>query len=161
MLALCAALAAAAAGAQPAEVPDLPFAAFFRQPVGPRGLEISPALRAADGKRVRLSGFMVAQEEALPGQFLFASNPVRMSEHADGDADDLPPTTVLVLLDAAQRERIVAHRDGLLGLTGRLAVGRHEDPLSGRVSWVRLQLDADALDERQLAELPPAAAHRH
>ncbi len=33
---------------------------FHRQPVGPRGLELSDHLRAADGRAVRIVGYMVA-----------------------------------------------------------------------------------------------------
>jgi hypothetical protein len=138
---------------------DLKFASFFKQPIGPRGLEMADALRAADGKRVRLVGYMVAQEEPLAGRFMLTPRPVRMSEHADGDADDLPPATVTVLLDAAQRDRIVAHQSGLVALTGLLTLGREEDS-AGRVSWVRLQLDPEALAADRLSAAP-AATHVH
>lgn len=138
---------------------DLKFASFFKQPIGPRGLEMADALRAADGKRVRLVGYMVAQEEPLAGRFMLTPRPVRMSEHADGDADDLPPATVTVLLDAAQRDRIVAHQSGLVALIGLLTLGREEDS-AGRVSWVRLQLDPEALAADRLSAAP-AATHAH
>lgn len=138
---------------------ELKFASFFKQPIGPRGLEIADALRAADGKRVRLVGYMVAQEEPLAGRFMLTPRPVRMSEHADGDADDLPPATVMVLLDAQQRDRIVAHQSGLVALTGLLTLGREEDS-AGRVSWVRLQLDVAALAANRLTGAP-AATHAH
>lgn len=118
---------------------ELRFGSFFRQPVGSRGLEIGDRLRAADGHRVRLVGYMVAQEQGLPGRFLLTPRPIRLSEHADGDADDLPPATVTVLLGPAQQGQVVTHQPGLIELTGRLALGRDEDA-SGRVSWVRLQL---------------------
>lgn len=123
---------------------ELPFSAFFRRPIGPRGLELSEALLQADGREMRLTGYMVSQESPQPGRFLLAAQPVRMSEDADGAADDLPPGTVTVLLDDSQRERIVAHQSGLLALTGRVSVGRAEEP-GGRVSWVRLQLSPQAL----------------
>jgi hypothetical protein len=132
-----------------ASVSELPFSSFFRRPIGPRGLELSDALLQADGRQVRLVGYMVSQETPQAGRFLLAPQPVRLSEDADGAADDLPPGTVTVLLDAAQRERIVAHQSGLLALSGRLAVGRAEEA-DGRVSWVRLQLAPQAL----AAELP-------
>lgn len=138
---LSAAAETADAGAAPME---LHFAGFFRQPIGPRGLELSEALRAADGREVRLSGYMVVQEEPQAGRFLLTPRPLRMSEHADGDADDLPPNTVTVLLDPTQRDRIVAAQSGRLTLIGRLAVGRAEDE-TGRVSWFRLQLGPEAL----------------
>jgi hypothetical protein len=140
LLALC----AGAAFAQ-AEAPiELPFSAFFRQPVGPRGLEFSDALRAADGRPVRLVGYVVVDEHAEPGRFLLAPRPLRRSEHADGPADDLPPSTVTVLLDASQRTRIVAAPPGPVALTGTLSVGREEDA-EGRVSWLRLHLAPQAL----------------
>jgi hypothetical protein len=143
-----------AAGDEPL---DLKFASFFQLPIGPRGLEIGDALRAADGRRVRLVGHMVAQEEPEPGRFLLTPRPVRMSEHADGQADDLPPATVTVLLHPSQHDRVVAHQPGLVSLTGRLAVGREEEA-SGRVSWVRLQLDPEALADSHLAATPNATA---
>ena len=161
-VALAVAMLAAPAWAQADDsvpVIDLKFASFFKQPVGPRGLEMAEALRAADGKRVRLVGYMVAQEEPLAGRFMLTPRPVRMSEHADGDADDLPPATVTVLLDSRQRDRIVVHQSGLVALTGRLMLGREEDA-TGRVSWVRLQLDPEALVADHLSAAP-AATHTH
>jgi hypothetical protein len=116
---------------------------FFRSPVGPAGLEITDTLRQSDGKNVRLMGYMVQQEIPTPGQFLLAPRPVQMSEHADGDADDLPPATVMVLLDVSQQDWAVPHVRGLVTVNGQLSVSRHEAS-DGRVSWVRLQLDPDA-----------------
>lgn len=139
-LALLPAVPALAQPASGGEPPDLRFSSFFRQPVGPRGLEASEALRAADGRRVRLVGYMVAQEAPTPGRFLLTPRPVHLSE----DADDLPPSVVTVLLDESQRGRVVAHQPGPVALVGRLQLGRQEDA-AGRVSWVRLVLDPDAL----------------
>lgn len=152
--ALCAAVALlplsmSGAHAEPAPadaVADLKFAQFFKSPIGPAGLELSDQLRAVDGRPVRLVGYMVAQEQARPGRFWLTPRPVRMSEHADGEADDLPAATVTVLLDPAQRDRLVAHRNGLVTLTGTLSIGRVEDE-TGRVSWIRLQLPTDALSD--------------
>jgi hypothetical protein len=121
---------------------DLAFASFFRQPIGPRGLEFSAALRAADGQRVRLVGHVVTREHSVAGRFLFAPRPVRLSEDADGDADDLPAATVTVVLPERLRERVVAPRPGPIAITGRLHVGRAEDA-SGHVSWLRLDLDPE------------------
>jgi hypothetical protein len=87
---------------------------------------------------------MVAREQPLAGRFLLTPRPVRLSEHADGEADDLPPATVTVLLDPSQGQRLVSQRTGPIALTGHMQVGRHEEA-DGRVSWFRLQLDADAL----------------
>jgi hypothetical protein len=151
-----AALASPSAEPSPAAAApmDLKFSQFFKSPIGPAGLELSDTLRAADGRPVRLAGYMVAQEQARPGRFWLTPRPVRMSEHADGEADDLPAATVTVLLDPAQRERLVAHRDGLVVLTGTLSIGRAEDE-TGRVSWIRLQLPPGALAAEAAAALPP------
>lgn len=143
-LALTLALSAALARPAVAEPAELGFGQFFKQPFGPRGVEPTPQLLAAQGQVVRLTGFMVQQEQPLPGRFLFAPRPVSMSEHADGDADDLPAQTVMVLLPAAQRERLIAHQSGPITLTGRLDWGPAEDE-TGRVSWLRLHLAPDAL----------------
>ena len=66
-----------------------------------------------------------------------------MSQHADGEADDLPPATVLVTLAPEQQDRMVAYTRGVMDVVGVLDVGRHEGA-DGRVSWVRLQLPADS-----------------
>jgi hypothetical protein len=134
------------ARAQTIEPIPIGFGNFFRYPVGQRGLELSDTLRGADGQRVVLRGYMVAQERPFAGRFLFTPRPVRLSEDADGDADDLPPATVTVLLDDSQRDRVVPHRDGLISLVGRLEVGRADDD-GGRVSWFRLVLDSNAVTD--------------
>jgi hypothetical protein len=100
---------------------------------------MSSVLRQANGKMVTLSGYMVQQEQPLIGQFLLTVRPVQMSEDADGEADDLPPTTVLVTLDPSQKDWVVPHVRGLMQVQGQLSVGRQETP-NGRVFWVQLHL---------------------
>lgn len=118
----------------------LSFKDFFQFPVGPRGLDIHPRLQQAHGRAVRLRGYMVQQDPGSQrGQFLFTPRPVQMSEHADGDADDLPPATVLVKLVPDQATWLVSHTPGLIELAGILSVGRQEAD-DGRVTWVQLQL---------------------
>lgn len=122
----------------------LRFSDFFKAPVGPLGLEVNPSLLHAAGKQVMLTGYMVQQENgSKPGQFFFTPRPVQMSEHADGDADDLPPATVLVKLAPEQAAWLVPHTRGLIQLQGMLLVGRQEAP-DGRVTWVQLQLNPEA-----------------
>jgi hypothetical protein len=125
-------------------VVELRLTDFFKRPVGPRGLELSESLKQADGGLVRLTGYMVAREDGTPGCFLIAPRPLRLSEHADGEADDLPPATVTVLLDPSQAARLVVHQTKPVTLLGRLHLGRSED-VGGRVSWFRLQLGPQAL----------------
>ena len=136
---------------------------FFQFPVGPKGLQISQEVLQAQGKKVSLQGYVVQQEVAAPGQFLLTPRPVQMSQHADGEADDLPPSTVLVLLTAEQREWMVAYTRGLVEVVGVLDVGRQEGS-DGRVSWVRLQLDSEATRRMNAAEFfsyRHALQHKH
>ena len=125
------------------QVTELRFRDFFRLPVGPTSLDISDTLRQANGQTVRLVGYMVQQESPIAGRFMLAPRPVQMSEHADGEAVELPPATVTVYLDPEQRDWAVPHVPGLVAVSGRLSVSRQEE-LAGRVSWVRLQLGPDS-----------------
>lgn len=136
---------------------ELQFRDFFKLPIGDKGLEISPALTQANGQLVTLTGYMVQQEVPDKGAFLLTPRPVQMSEHADGDADDLPPATVLVMLAPAQVGWVVPHVRGLLRITGMLSVGRKEDG-NGRVSWVQLRLAPEAAQGMSTFEL---ANHMH
>ena len=151
--------------ATPATVAQpLRFGDFFKFPVGPRGLELSPVLQQASGQQVLLTGYMVQQENgSQPGQFFFTPRPVQMSEHADGDADDLPPATVLVKLAAEQSNWVIPHTRGLVQLQGTLAVGRQEAS-DGRVTWVQLQLPPSAtrsMNPREWAGHLHGLQHRH
>jgi hypothetical protein len=64
-----------------------------------------------------------------------------MSEHADGEANDLPASAVSVWMPPAHRAESVRPTPGLMRLTGTLQVGRHEMD-DGRITWVRLMLEA-------------------
>ena len=142
---------------------ELRFRDFFSMPVGPEGLQLSDRLRSAYGQTVRLVGYMVKQERTQAGSFLLSPRPVQMTEHADGEADDLPPATVLVELDTAQTDWVVPHVRGLVEISGQLRVGRYEGR-DGRISWVRLQLAEDAtrgMNAYELAGYLHAAQHRH
>jgi hypothetical protein len=130
----------------------LRFGDFFDNPVGPGGLVISNTLRAADGQVVRLVGYMVQQENPVPGRFMLAQRPVQMSEHADGEADDLPPATTLIHLDPSQQDWLVPHVRGLVSVSGTLKVGRDE-ALDGRVSWVQLHMDAESAHSMNASEM--------
>jgi len=129
--------------ALPADIAELKFNDFFVMPVGPRGLEMNPRLLALDGRRVRIVGYMAQQEEPHPGFFMLTPVPVNVAEASDGMADDLPPATLFVHLSAAQADTVAAHLPGLLVVTGTLSVGNREEA-DGRISMVRLQLDAPA-----------------
>jgi hypothetical protein len=145
------------------EIKELHFADFFLMPVGSKGLEISDKLQKANGQLVRITGYLVQQESPVPGRFMLTARPVQMSEHADGEADDLPPATVMVYLDARHKDWVVPHVRGLVSLQGVLHVGRAQEP-DGRVSWVQLQLGPQAtrdMNAMDLAIFKHQLQHRH
>ena len=125
--------------AQAVEFPLINFGDLLQQPIGPKGLEISPIANAMQGQQVRLRGYMVKSEEDMIGHFYFAPVPIQMSEYADGPANALPASAVLVKLDPSQASWAVSHKAGAIVLEGTLQVGRHEDT-QGHVSWFQLQL---------------------
>jgi hypothetical protein len=141
----------------------LRFGDFFKQPLGQRGLELSPTLQQLDQQRVRLTGYMVQQERPVLGHFMLTPRPVRMSESADGDADDLPAAWAMVYLDPGQQDFAIPYQRGLLEFSGVLSVGRLEEA-DGRVSWVRLQLDTQAtrgMNAIEVANYLQSLQHSH
>jgi hypothetical protein len=121
----------------PKGVVELKFSEFFVNPVGPRGLELTDTLKALDGKRVRILGYMVAQDQRPPGSFLLTPVPLHLHDHDSALADDLPATTVHVFVPD---EPAIGQTTQPLLLTGTLSVGSRPEP-DGRVSIVRLTLD--------------------
>ena len=141
----------------------LAFKSFFKLPVGSQGLEITDALRSAHGKERKIVGYMVQQERPHLGRFLLSPRPVQMSEHADGEADDLPAALVTVYLDASQSDWAVPYTKGLISLTGTIAVGRLEES-DGRVSWVRMRVTPEAtrgMNPSELAQYFHSLQHKH
>jgi hypothetical protein len=126
------------------QVTELRFRDFFRLPVGTTGLDISDTLRQADGHIVRLLGYMVQQENPVPGRFMLAPRPMQMSEHASLEADGLPPSTVMVYLDPEQQDWAVPHVGGLVTVSGRLSVSGPEKQ-DASVPRVCLQLAPDSV----------------
>jgi hypothetical protein len=141
-----------------AGVTDLKFRDFFRLPIRPRGLEPSERLQGLDGKRVRLIGYMADREEPAAGFLILAPLPVSIAEAEDGPADDMPASVAYVHLDGLA-DRTLPYMPGLLQFTGTLSVGAREES-DGRVSTVRLQLDASASQALvRLGEKAIAAQH--
>lgn len=124
----------------------LPFKNFFKSPISSNGPEFTDMLLNSHRQNRQIIGFMVQQENPHLGRFLLAPRPVMMTEHADGEADDLPVMLVTVYLDTSQEHWIVPHTRGLISLFGRIEVGRHEET-DGRVSWVRMRLTPESLRE--------------
>lgn len=140
---------------------ELQFGDFFKNPIGPAGLELTETLRKAHGRSVCLVGYMVKQEAPAIGRFFLTPLPLETHEHADGEADDMPASTVMVYLDDSQKDLVIPHATGLLALEGLLTVGRSEDQ-EGRISWVQLQLSPSGVKLlTQQPASPATASHKH
>ena len=118
---------------------ELKFGEFFASPIGPRGLELTKKLRGLQGKRVRLLGYMVREEQAAIGRLLLTPFPIQLHSHYCALADDLPPSTVHVVVPQAGN-RSLPHTPKLLLLTGTLSLGAQVET-DGRTSLVRLIVD--------------------
>lgn len=57
-------------------IETLDFSSFFKLPAGAQGMEMSDALKAADGKIRTITGCMVQLERSHPGRFLLSPRPV-------------------------------------------------------------------------------------
>ena len=119
---------------------ELGFSDFFVRPVGPRGQEPTEKLLSLNGQRVRVVGWVVAEEEPFPGLFMLAPLRVSIAERADGPADDLPGATLFVHLPDGRRDWSAHAGDRPVEVTGTLDLGPKEE-VSGRISYVRLLLD--------------------
>ena len=117
---------------------DLAFAEFF-EPIGDRGLEYSAKLRALEGKRVRLVGYMIREPERAPGIFRLTPLPLAVGAKGSCAADHAPPSAVHVFVSGVA-SRLVPYRPGRLVFLGRLEIGPRVEA-DGRNSVVRLILD--------------------
>jgi hypothetical protein len=102
-----------------------------------RNLEPTPALMAANGRRVRIVGFMAQMELPPRSGFYLTRRPVFCDEAGGGTAD-LPPDAVRVVV-LSEHPTEIPFLPGPLAIVGILDVGHKEEP-DGTVSRVRLLL---------------------
>jgi len=88
---------------------------------------------------VRLVGFMVSQQTAVPGLFMLTGTPVATHEIDYDQCDDLPAATLHVIVTGREKETIPLHV-GPLVVTGVLVIGSHAEA-DGRNSVARVLLD--------------------
>jgi hypothetical protein len=138
----------------------LEFQSFFKMPLGPKGLEVTDKVVQANGRFVRLQGFMVKNEIPVRGSFILSPRPVQLSEHADGDANDLPASACWIYLDSSQKDWIVPHISGPLTVEGIFNFKRMEAP-DGSIAWFHLQLMPDAVSEVQPDKNMLSQQHSH
>ena len=125
----------------PEGVEELSFQEFYRNPVGPRGLEPSAKLLSLDGKRVRILGFVAEMERANKRNIIFAPLPLKPQPEEYGLCDEIPATHLLVTIPG-DSETQVPLLPGALLLTGTLAVGHSAK--DGESAFVRMILNAPA-----------------
>ena len=140
----------------PPGVSELTFADFYKQPIGPLGLDYSDRLKSLDGKRVRIVGYMVRQSAPVPWTFLLSPIPATLHESEFGFSEDLPSATLHVRVQRNPLP-VVPYTPGPMLLTGLLGIGTQEEA-DGRISSVRLTLDPPTGEQqRLLAELASSA----
>ncbi len=140
----------------PANVLDLRFGDFFRMPIGPAGLEPTEKLLSAHGRKVRLVGYVVREDEAREARMILAPLPVTLGDEDESLSDDLPATAVFVHLTGVGKHA-PPYLVGLVQLVGTLDVGTI-DEVDGRPSTVRLRLDAAT--SRRIFNAKPLVAER-
>ena len=123
----------------PNSIPRVDLASIFKMPIESRGLEFRDTVRQLDNQTVQMIGFIVKSDEPTQGYFLLSLRPINLNEHADGEANDLPPATVYVMLAPSQSQSVVPYAQGPHTFQGVLSLGRleHSDK---SISWIRLQL---------------------
>ena len=124
--------------APPSDVIEMRFSDLYAMPVGPRGLEPSASLRAAEGRTIRIVGFMVREENPSHDGFLLAPLPVALGDEDEGLADDLPPALIHVSSDALRGKQI-PYMPGLLQIQGTLRLSAQVDAETQRVSAIQLE----------------------
>lgn len=133
-------------------LPELQLGDLLQAPPQGMGSPQGEAVRQAHSQSVRLAGYMVKQATPTPGRFMLTPSPVQLGQAAQGDAMDLPASTVVVHLAASQQHWVVAHVRGLLEVSGLLSVGQAEDHV-GQLTWVHLQLAPDTTGGMSPGEL--------
>ena len=126
----------------PEGVEELSFQEFYRNPVGPRGLEPSAKLLSLNGRRVRILGFVAETERANKRNIIFAPLPLKPQPEEYGLCDEIPATHLLVTIPG-DPETQVPLLPGAMLLTGTLAVGHSTE--DGETAFVRMILDSPAV----------------
>lgn len=123
----------------PEGVVDFSLDRLYVQPAGRRGLEFTAEARELNGKRVRLTGFMVRQTQPIPWCFLLSPVTLTLHEREYGLAEDLPATALHVFFPRVLPPVLPWERRPLIA-TGVLSLGNREEA-DGRISSARLQID--------------------
>lgn len=137
----------------PESVAALRFQDFFVPVVGDRGLEYSGRMRALDGRRVRITGFLVRDTRRHAGSAMLAPWPTRIENDGYCYSEDYPPATLHLQLEGADAPPI-PYRPGPVTVIGTLSVAP-QPAADGRNAVALLRVTrADAVQAGLLPEIP-------
>ena len=121
--------------AQPTPI-QIKFSELYSK-VSASGVELSPKLTAANGKRVEMVGYMAPPLKPKIDFFVLSKTPLETCPFCS-TAADWPADIVLVLPARGQEPQ---YTKGALTIRGRLELGVKEDPDTGFVSLIRIYAD--------------------
>jgi hypothetical protein len=127
-----------------AQAPE-PAPVLFRElygKVSQQGLEFSEKLKALNGKRVQMTGYMAPPLKPKLDFFVLTKEPLETCPFCT-DAADWPLDIVLVIMP---KDKEVVATQRVLKVMGRLETGIKEDPQTGFISLIRIY--ADKLEEQ-------------
>jgi hypothetical protein len=125
-------------------VSELKFNEFYKMPIGPKGLELTPKLLSLLGKKIRIVGYMAKTEPAIPSMFILSPVPVEMGDEDEKLVDDLPPNALFVHMN--DKQLMLPHIEGLINITGVLRAGSFTEP-DGHISTFQLVLDPEIVKD--------------
>ena len=108
--------------------------------------ELSPLLKALDGKMVELEGYMAPPLKLGLDWFQLTAVPVGSCAFCSG-ASDWTPDIALVYVEGADEGAEMLFTWAPLRVVGELHIGENVDIETGMVSLVRIYTDADGLEE--------------
>jgi hypothetical protein len=120
---------------QPAPV-QLKFSELYGK-VTIRGMEFSPKLLEAGGKRVEILGYMAPPLKPRIEFFVLTKTPMSTCPFCS-TAADWPPDIVLIY---APKSNQLLSMSGPIRVRGKLELGAKEDPSTGFVSLIRVYAD--------------------
>ncbi len=142
LTALCLLALLGLAGGQPSALAQQPspiqikFSELYSK-VSSRGVELSPKLQAANGKRVEMTGYMAPPLKSEIDFFVLSSKQLSVCPFC-ASAAEWPSDIVLVLMPGG---RSTPFSSAALRVRGRLEIGVKEDPETGFVSLIRIYAD--------------------
>lgn len=114
--------------------PELQFDDLYGH-FSPLGLEFSDTVKANNGKKIHIKGFMAPPLKAEANFFVLTQKPMSICPFCSSDAD-WPADIIVVYLK--KKQTFVQHNQRI-DVTGTLETGSWTDPETGFVSQLRLR----------------------